>query len=60
VALVEVGHHDTLAFGNRTVDAYEFAIFAHAIDLVEGELVLKKPKVRQMLKLKWLDARGVA
>ena len=40
MALVQVGHDNTLPFRDRAVDADELALTPHRVDLVESKLVL--------------------
>jgi hypothetical protein len=40
VALIQMCHNDSLAFGNRTVYANKLAVFSEGIDLMQHELIL--------------------
>ena len=47
VALVQMGHNDALALRHAAVDTNELALPTHGIDLMEGELILKRISVSQ-------------
>ena len=53
MTLVQVGHHDALALGDRTIDADELAVLAHGVDLVQRQLVLWNAVASAMRK-SWL------
>ena len=46
MALVEVGHDDTLPLRHGSVDTDELAILAHRVDLMQRELVLDNYSAR--------------
>ena len=41
MALVQMGHDDTLTFGYGPVHTNELAVLAHRVDLVQRQLILR-------------------